>query len=89
MKKIYVTCGELAVVVQAAGPIAAIKAALKHSSQKVLADDYFYLDERGHRTGTDAQYKVPVEQALAEAGYPIARPVPPCHRNRLGPSAEA
>lgn len=67
-KKIYVTSGQLRVVLAANSPQDAIKKALRHASQKVLDSKFFYLDERGFR-GADAEYKVPVEQALAEAGY--------------------
>lgn len=68
-KKVYVTSGQLYVCIQADGPMDAIRRSLKHASHKVIDSDFFFIDERGHRVGEDAQYKVPVEQALAEAGY--------------------
>jgi hypothetical protein len=71
VKKIYVTSGTLRWVGMASGPIDAIRKALNaHGCRKAkpLDDTYVFLDEQGHRTH-DARYKVPVEQALAEAGY--------------------
>jgi hypothetical protein len=68
-KKIYVTSGQLAVVLIAEGPLDAIQKALAKAGQVTLDPDYFYLDERGFREGDNVQYKVPVEQALTEAGY--------------------
>jgi len=74
-KKIYVTSGELAVVTIADGPIAAIKTALfQFGTDKRLDDDFIYLDERGFRHDDTAQYIVPLEQALAEAGYVYEEP---------------
>jgi len=67
-KKIYLTCGKLRFVVMSNGPINAIQKMFGH-----YLGDTVYLDERGHRTD-DAQYKVPVEQALVEAGYTSATP---------------
>jgi hypothetical protein len=68
-KKIYVTSGAMRWVGMANGPIDAITKALKaHSCTETLDDTHVFLDERGHRTH-EATYKVPVEQALAEAGY--------------------
>jgi len=69
-KKVYVTSGDLAVCLVANGPIDAISRALtRNSNSRTIDGDFFFVDERGHRTGDDAQYKIPVEQALAEAGY--------------------
>jgi len=68
-KKIYVTSGDMQVVLEADGPIGAIKTALKRANGATLDSDFIYLDERGFRHDDTAQYKVPVEQALAEAGY--------------------
>lgn len=68
-KKIYVTSGELAVVLMANGPLDAIEKALAKAGRVTLDHDYFYLDERGFRHDESAEYKVPVEQALTEAGY--------------------
>jgi len=69
VKKIYVNSGALKWVGMASGPIDAIKRALDaHGSGGPLDGLTMFLDERGHRTDT-AQYKVPVEQALTEAGY--------------------
>ncbi len=68
-KKIYVNSGALRWVGIAAGPIDAIKKALDaHGSGGSLDNTHIFLDERGFRTD-NAQYKVPVEQALTEAGY--------------------
>lgn len=68
-KKTYVQSGALRWLGMAAGPIDAIKKALDaHGGGGPLDDTHVFLDERGFRTD-DAQYKVPVEQALAEAGY--------------------
>ena len=69
-KKVYVVSGQLSVCLIEDGPIAACRAALAtHGNGKTLDSSYFYIDERGFREGDDAQYKVPVEQVLAEAGY--------------------
>ncbi len=68
-KKIYVNSGAMQWVGHACGPIDAIKKALAtHGSGGALDSTHIFLDERGFRN-KDAQYKVPVEQALAEAGY--------------------
>ena len=71
MKKIYVMCGDIQTVIIASGPLDACKRVLLRQSDtaRVLDTEFFYLDERGFREGDKAQYKVPVEQALAEAGY--------------------
>ena len=69
-KKIYVTSGAMRWVGHASGPLDAIKKALNsYTGHDALDSIYVYLDERGFRCGPDAQYKVPTEQALAEAGY--------------------
>lgn len=68
-KKIYVASGELAVVLIASGPLDAITRALDKAGPVTLDPDYFYLDERGFRQDMSAEWKVPVEQALTEAGY--------------------
>jgi len=69
VKKIYVTSGALQWVGQANGVLDAIKKALAaHGSGGPLDSTYMFLDERGFRTH-NAAYKVPVEQALTEAGY--------------------
>ena len=69
VKKIYVNSGTMQWVGEAAGPIDAIKKALSsHGGSSAIDDTYVYLDERGFRED-NAHYKVPVEQALAEAGY--------------------
>jgi hypothetical protein len=75
VKKIYVNSGTMRWVGMAQGPIAAIIRALDAHTQKCpvsncrpLDATTVFLDERGFRTDT-AQYKVPVEQALTEAGY--------------------
>ena len=69
-RKIYVVCGELQVAVMASGPYDAIQKALDgFSTGKCLAGEYFCLDERGLRDDDTAKYHVPVEQALAKAGY--------------------
>ena len=69
MKKVYVTSGELKTVLMANGPVEAFtRALLEHSDGLTLDPRFIYMDERGNRTD-DAKYKVPVEQALAEAGY--------------------
>ena len=67
-KLVYVKSGELEVKLEANHPMQAIKRALDRSGGATLDPCFFYLDERGFRT-TTAEYKVPVEQALAEAGY--------------------
>jgi len=75
-KKVYVTSGDLAVVIIAAGPLDACGHAISaHGNNKTLDSQFVYIDERGHREGDDAQYKVPVEQALAEAGYVFDEPI--------------
>lgn len=67
-RKTYVWGGELKVVILANSPLdATTKAITRFGANKSLDD--FYLDERGFRTGEDAQFCVPVEQALAKAGY--------------------
>lgn len=69
-KKVYVKSGQLQQVLMANGVMDAISSALAHSESGLTLDPwYFYLDERGFRDDDTAQYKVPVEQALAEAGY--------------------
>jgi len=68
IKKIYVNSGTMQWVGRADGPIDAIKRALAAHGGGDLDDTFIYLDERGYRTH-NAQYKVPVEQALTEAGY--------------------
>jgi len=68
-KLIYVASGRMSVKVLADGPIDAIKKALAISPDVVLDSEFIWLDERGARQDDTAQYKVPVEQALAEAGY--------------------
>ena len=68
--KIYVKSGEASAVMVADGPMdACLKTLDGFSSGRVLDSDFFFLDPRGFREGDDAQYKVPVEQVLAEAGY--------------------
>ena len=74
-KKVYVTSGDLAVCLIADGPLEACRNAVAaHGDGKTLDSEFFFVDERGHREGDDAQYKVPVEQALAEAGYVFDEP---------------
>lgn len=68
VKKIYVNSGTMKWVGEAAGPIDAIKKALAAHGGGPIDSTLVYLDERGFRTD-NAQWKVPVEQALAEAGY--------------------
>ena len=69
MKKIYLVCGDLTWVGLVEKPTEAIKKALEQFGKgKTLDPDYFYLDEHGLRID-DARWKVPVEQALTEAGY--------------------
>lgn len=69
-RKMYVCSGELAVVLVASGPLDAIRRSLELKGDGVTLDpDYFYLDPRGFREGEAAEYKVPVEQALVEAGF--------------------
>ena len=68
VKKIYVTSGTMRWVGEATGPIDAIKKALAAHGSGPLDSTLVCLDERGHRT-ENAQWKVPVEQALTEAGY--------------------
>jgi len=69
-KPIYVKSGELAVKVLAGGPLEAIRKSLDLvKGGKTLDENYFYLDERGFRTGDNAEWRVPVEQGLARAGY--------------------
>ena len=71
MKKIYLVCGDLTWVGAVEKPTEAIKKALEQCGKgKTLDADYFYLDERGLRID-DAKWKVPVEQALTEAGYTL------------------
>lgn len=67
-RKIYVWSGELRVVLLANSPLDATTKAIKRFGKNKSLDD-FYLDERGFREGDDAQFFVPVEQALAKAGY--------------------
>jgi len=69
VKKIYVTSGTMRWVGHAADPLDAITQALDdHRGSGPLDSTTVFLDERGHRTDT-AEWKVPVEQALTEAGY--------------------
>jgi len=69
-KKIYVTSGAMRWVGHANGPLDAIKKALNsHGGCGAIDNTYIYLDERGFRHNLKAQYKVPVERALTEAGY--------------------
>jgi len=69
VKKVYVTSGAMRWVGEATCPMDAIKKALDtHGSGGPLDSLTVFVDERGHRTD-DARWKVPVEQALTEAGY--------------------
>lgn len=69
VKKIYVNSGSMRWCGLAQGPLDAIKKALAaHGGNGPLDSTTVFLDERGHRMST-AQWKVPVEQALTEAGY--------------------
>ncbi len=69
MIKFYVVSGTLRSMVLAKGLQSAVRSALDtHGGNQTLDNRWIYLDERGFRE-EDAKYKVPVEQALAEAGY--------------------
>ena len=68
-RKIYVVSGQLRVCVIADKPKDAIAKALQHSDGKTLDGYFFYLDERGFRTGYDAEFRVPLEKGLKSAGF--------------------
>jgi hypothetical protein len=71
MKLVYVNSGQLRVKLEAKNPIEAITCAFERFGDgKQLDPNFIYIDERGYRT-RNARYKVPVEQALAEAGYTL------------------
>lgn len=67
-KKVYVKSGEIEWVGFATGPLDACKKALKVGSNKTLDGYFFYIDERGFRTDT-AEFRVPINEGLAYAGY--------------------
>jgi len=68
-KKVYVCSGELAVVLIAESQLDAVTKAFKKAHGKKLDPRTVYIDERGFRHNDTAKWKIPVEQALAEAGY--------------------
>jgi len=67
-KKVYVKSGDLECVLMASGPRDAIKKAMGRHPVGRLHPHFVFIDERGFREN-NAAYRVPVEQALTEAGY--------------------
>ncbi len=64
LKKVYITSGDLNVVLTANGPFNACQKALKlYAEGKTLDPEYIYIDERGWRV-EDAQWKIPVVLAV-------------------------
>ena len=69
-RKIYVQSGQLQTIVLADSPLDAIRIALDRFDHDIVLDpNFFYLDERGHRTDASAAYIIPIEVGLAETGY--------------------
>lgn len=74
-KKVYVKSDQLEWVGMATGALDAVKRALDgEGSNKALDGYFFYIDERGFRSGRDAEYAVPIDIGLEEAGYKFDNP---------------
>jgi len=72
-RKVYIKSGDfkwVGVVDTNKNPVEVCATVLTNSKKKGILDgDYFYLDERGFREGSKAQWKVSVDKVLKAAGY--------------------
>ena len=70
-KKVYMKCGEAEMVITCDDPVDAAATLLDrfYGKDSLLDPEFVYMHEQGYREGKKAKFKVPVEEALAKAGF--------------------